>query len=53
MPTLPAAVASPPVQVVDLWPELPARVENHAPAGPPAERSIAASARLAQEQAAV
>ena len=54
VPTLPTPVApTPPVDVVDLWPALHARVEGPAPAGPPVERAIAASARLAQEQAAV
>lgn len=54
VPTLPTPVApTPPVDMVDLWPALPARVEGPAPAGPPVERAIAASARCAQEQAAV
>jgi hypothetical protein len=53
MPTRPTPVATPALDLVDLWPALPARVDNAAPAGPPVERAIAESTRLAQEQAAV
>lgn len=51
--TPPAPVLTEPINVADLWPVLPAKVERPAPAALPVERALAVLVRLAHEQAAV